>query len=182
MSHSHHEHGGKTSERFIDKNKVLDSLKILPGQQVLDAGCGNGYMSREFAILVGKAGKVFACDVHEVSVEQFKAEAAGTNIDVALGDVTNKTDLADGAVEVVYLSMVFHGFTDVQREGFVKEVKRVLKPGGVLAIVELDKVDTPFGPPMELRFSPEDMREAIGLTPGECVKINGYTYMQLFTA
>jgi len=47
---------GESSESFLDKNAILENLIIMPGQIVLDAGCGNGYMAKEFAKLTGKTG------------------------------------------------------------------------------------------------------------------------------
>jgi ubiquinone/menaquinone biosynthesis C-methylase UbiE len=37
----------------------LDNLDICAGQTVLDAGCGNGYMAKNFSKLVGKDGKIY---------------------------------------------------------------------------------------------------------------------------
>jgi len=54
--HKHH-HRGKSSESILDKNTILSNITITPGQTVLDAGCGDGYMSKEFAKLAGENGK-----------------------------------------------------------------------------------------------------------------------------
>ncbi|MBN1864169.1 MAG: hypothetical protein JW808_04650, partial [Victivallales bacterium] len=48
VAHEHH-HRGKSSESLLDKAAILGALRIEPGQTVLDAGCGNGYMSKEFS-------------------------------------------------------------------------------------------------------------------------------------
>ena len=55
---SKHHHRGKSSESFLDKGVILRSLKITPGEMILDAGCGDGYMAKEFAksYTSGKAG------------------------------------------------------------------------------------------------------------------------------
>jgi tRNA A58 N-methylase Trm61 len=54
-----HHHRGKSSESLLDKEIILAALRIAPGQTVLDAGCGNGYMSKAFSRLVGEAGSVY---------------------------------------------------------------------------------------------------------------------------
>ena len=62
-----HRHKGKSSESLLDKRLILSALNIQPGQRVLDAGCGNGYMTKEFIKIVGDKGKVFAIDPDEES-------------------------------------------------------------------------------------------------------------------
>ena len=64
--------------------------------------------------------------------------------------------------------------------GFIKEVKRLLKSNGKLAIVEIKKEDTPFGPPLDMRISPEKLRTIIDLNPAQLVEVGAYFYMQLF--
>jgi len=175
-----HKHSGKSSESFLDKDIILKLLKIRTGQKILDAGCGNGYMAREFSKLVGSDGKVYAIDTHEQSVNQLKSEIAEGNITVALGDVTKNTEIENSSIDIVYLSNVFHGFTNLQIEDFLQEAKRVLKPGGVLAIVEINKDNTPFGPPMDIRYSPEELIATVGLEKLDLTRVGDYFYIQTF--
>ena len=57
-----HCHGGRSSESLVDKQRILACLDVTPGQVILDAGCGNGYMAKEFAERTGAAGMVYALD------------------------------------------------------------------------------------------------------------------------
>lgn len=175
-----HKHSGRSSESILDKSIILKSLDITPGQTILDAGCGNGYMAKEFSRLVGSAGRVYAIDTYEVAIDPLKREATQSNITAILGDVTQRTAIEDSSIDLVYLSTVFHGFTAGQKTGFLEEIQRILKPGGVLAVVEIDKSDTPMGPPMELRYSPEELTASVGLEPLHFTKIGDYFYMQTF--
>jgi ubiquinone/menaquinone biosynthesis C-methylase UbiE len=175
-----HEHGGKTSESHLNKNVILNALPVKRGQTVLDAGCGNGYMAREFANRVGDSGTVYAIDIHEPSIEKLKRETEGTNIVVMLDSIAHKTALSEASVDLVFLCTVFHGFTPPQTEGFLREVKRILKTGGVLAIVEINKTQTPFGPPMELRYSPDDLKKIVDFREDSLTDIGEYYYMQTF--
>ena len=65
-------------------------------------------------------------------------------------------------------------------KGFLKEIKRLLKPNGKLAIIEIKKEDTPFGPPLGIRFSPEELRNIIDLNPTQLIDVGEYFYMQIF--
>jgi ubiquinone/menaquinone biosynthesis C-methylase UbiE len=175
-----HHHRGKSSESLLNKEIILQELNVCPGQTILDAGCGNGYMAKEFSKLVNGSGKVYALDPDSESIEILRQETKGTNIETIEGDITRETQIEKGAVDLMYLSTVFHGFSKEQIEGFEKETKRLLKAGGRLAIVEIQKQETPFGPPPDIRYSPEDLRKAINLIPKTVVEVGQYFYMQIF--
>jgi len=175
-----HHHQGKSSEQLLDKTVILDHLGIVPGQTVLDAGCGSGYMAKEFSRRVGDAGKVFALDRDEIAVATLREETAGTNVSALVGDITTGMPLPPSSLDLVYVSMVLHGFSPAQIKGFRVEVVRLLKPQGRLAIVEIAKRDTPFGPPLRIRFSPEELKRALRLVPQATVDVGEHCYMQLF--
>jgi hypothetical protein len=63
-----------------------------------------------------------------------------------------------------------------------KKIQRILKPSGRLAIIECKKEKQPFGPPMHLRISPQEMEAS--LSPIGLKKIDyqdlGYTYLIQF--
>ncbi|NLI31196.1 MAG: class I SAM-dependent methyltransferase [Deltaproteobacteria bacterium] len=175
-----HRHRGKSSERHLNKNAILAGLMIGPGQVVLDAGCGNGYMAKEFARLTGKTGKVYALDTDSTSIEVLKSETEGTTIEPFVGDITEETRLSASSIDLIYVATVIHGFSRTEMEGFLKEADRLMKPNGRLAIVEIKKEDTPFGPPLHIRFSPEELKQLISFTPTQLIDVGQFFYMQTF--
>jgi len=175
-----HHHKGRSSERHLNRDIVLKELNIRSGQTILDAGCGSGYMSKEFSKILNNTGKVFALDPDKAAIEMLKKETKGTNIKPIIGDITKETKIEDSSVDLIYLSTVFHGFSEGEIDGFQKEVKRLLKPNAVLAIVEFKKVETPFGPPLEIRYSPEELKKTITLTPKFFVEVGEYFYVMAF--
>ena len=175
-----HHHRGKSSESFIDKDIILRELNILPGQTILDAGCGNGYMSKEFSRVLNNTGKVYALDPDIESLEVLRRDAEGTNIETMIGDITKTTPLHTSSIDLIYLSTVFHGFSEDQIQDFQKEARRLLKPHARLAIVEIHKHSTPFGPPLHMRFSPEELKKIVHLAPLTTFEVGQYFYMQLF--
>jgi len=175
-----HSHRGKTTESFLDKDAVLFALAIKPGQTVLDAGCGSGYMSREFSRLVGSGGTVYALDVDDDGIAALGAETAGTNIVAIVGDITGNTGLPASSIDLIYLSNVVHGFSPGQIPGVLEETGRLTSPGGRLAIVEIVRRPTPFGPPMERRLSPEDLQRLLGLVPLSTCGAGEYFYVQFY--
>ena len=88
MNKEKHHHRGKSSESLFDKQTILRELNIQTGQTVLDAGCGNGYMAKEFAKITGESGKVYALDPDETSINILKSEVQNTVIEAFVGDIT----------------------------------------------------------------------------------------------
>lgn len=175
-----HHHRGKSSEGVLDKGAILRGLEISAGETIIDAGCGDGYMAKEFSRVLKGSGKVYAVDVGGELIEKLKKETRQTNIEAIEADVTKKVPIENCSADLIYLANVFHGFTDRQMGSFLKEVRRLLKPNGRLAIVEVEKVDSPYGPPLNLRFSPEELRQKVTLTAKALVKAGPYSYMQIF--
>lgn len=175
-----HRHRGKSSERHLNKDVILKELNIRSGQTILDAGCGNGYMSKEFSRLLHDTGKVYALDPDKEAIGMLGQETRGTNIETIVGDITKRTEIEGDSVDLIYLSAVFHGFSKADIDGFQKEIKRLLKPNGILAIVEIIKEETPFGPPLDIRFSPEELKRTITIAPKGLVEVGRYFYMQIF--
>ena len=179
-NHCGHHHAGKSSARFLDKGTILQELQLFPGEIILDAGCGNGYMSKEFARLLKNTGTIYALDPDEGAIAVLKKEMPSANIIPMVGDVTQPTTLDESSLDLIYLATVLHGFNKDQIDGFHNEVKRLLKPGGILAIVEIKKEPTPFGPPLAIRFSPQELQEIFSLVPQKTVDVGQFFYMQIF--
>ncbi len=175
-----HKHGGKFTEGLLDHKVILKALDIKPGQTILDAGCGNGYMSRIFADAVSNAGKVYALDPDKYFIEALKNETKGTNIEAIEGDITISTGIRQSSVDLLYISTVLHGFSQQQIKGFLRETDRLLKPEALLAIVEIVKKETPFGPPLKLRYSPDELKRTVPMSPVDTVQVGEYFYMQVF--
>lgn len=172
---------GKYSEGLLNNEIIFQNLNICLGQTVLDAGCGNGYMVKLFSQLVGNTGIVYALDPNKESITNLKKEIQDkSNIIAFIGDITKKTDLKESSIDLVYLSTVFHIFSEIQILGFEKEINRILKPKGQLAIVNIKKEDTPFGPPLEMRSSPEELRQKLSFFPKKLIEVGEHFYMQLF--
>jgi ubiquinone/menaquinone biosynthesis C-methylase UbiE len=173
-------HRGNSTEALLDKTAILAVLNIRPGQVLLEAGCGNGYMAKEFLRLTGAAGFVYAVDRSEIAIELLKKEKNGDNFRALQADITQCIELPDFSIDIIYLSAVYHIFTAEQKNKFNEIVSRLLKPGGNLAVVDIQKIATRFGPPLARRVSPEELSREISLTPVSLTRAGESFYLQIF--
>ncbi|WP_435009707.1 class I SAM-dependent methyltransferase [Tundrisphaera lichenicola] len=116
--------------------QMLDSLKIQPGQTVADVGAGAGYTSIRLAKRVGPTGTVLSTDVQPQMLRMLQANARAvgvSNIKPILSTQT-ETKLPDGKVDLAIMVDVYHEVTDP--ETLLQGLKKALKPGGRLVLVE----------------------------------------------
>jgi ubiquinone/menaquinone biosynthesis C-methylase UbiE len=119
-------------DRFSPPERVVQEAEIRPGFSVLDYGCGPGGHALAAAKIVGATGKVYALDVHPLAIDMVKRKASKrgfTNVETIHSDCA--TELPGVSLDTVLLYDTFH---DLERPSDVlKELHRVLKPGGVLS-------------------------------------------------
>ena len=118
------------------RRERLKKAGVSQGQTILDLGCGVGRFTLLATRIVGTKGKVYALDVHPLHQAIVRARAKRgkrENISTILAD-SSDTGLLDKTVDVVFINDAFHEFAD--KKGTLREVSRVLKPSGVLAIYE----------------------------------------------
>ena len=114
--------------------KRAQSFKLQPGMTVVDYGCGPGRYTLRFSEIVGNGRKVFAVDIHELAIEAVKDKAARNgrnNIQPVLVHGYN-TGLPDAIADRIFALDMFFGIR--QPTEFLAELKRLMKPDGILVI------------------------------------------------
>lgn len=142
---------------FFDAPGILKRLQVAPrgDESVVEFGGGYGTFTLPLAGMT--IGRVLALDIEPELVASLAhaAQAAGLgNVEVVERDfVSDGTGLPDGSVDHVLLFNILHIEDPV---GLLREAHRVLKPGGTTAVIHWRRdIDTPRGPSMEIRPSPE---------------------------
>lgn len=187
-AHGHRKCAGKgpTSFHMQSPQLVFDRLMLKNGATFLDLGCGAGDYSLFAAKIVGKAGKVYSVDISRDNVDRLCRAASDIhigNVFAECGNITNTLNYESDSIDVCLISTVLHifGLTSGAERMF-REIRRVLKPEGRLSIIECKKEPMSFGPPMEMRLSPEELRavvEPIGFEVLDYTDL-GVNYMIMF--
>jgi len=146
---------------LLDIEMILSQLPEKTDARVADLGCGNfGFFVFPLAKLVGKQGKVFAVDIMKSSVEEIKSRARTENLPQIeaiwsdlekIGSAKIKKDSLAAAFLINTLYQAVRGLE------MIKEAERLLKPGGVLIVVDWDDVPAPLGPPVEQRVKKDKL-------------------------
>jgi ubiquinone/menaquinone biosynthesis C-methylase UbiE len=189
MTH-HHKHptgAGKSSFGLIDVEALFRELDLKEGSTFLDVACGRGAYCLKASGRVGEAGTVYAVDLWQEGIDELKAHAAEENVlnvKAFVGDAGRQLPVDDRQVDACLMATVLHDFVeDGISQNVLPEVVRVLKAGGLLAIVEFKKIDGPPGPPQHIRLSPEDVAAILaphGFNGERLVDIGPYNYLMLF--
>lgn len=179
-------HGAGT-HRLLDADRVLAAVGIQQGDTVLDAGAGYGYFSLAAARMVGEHGRVYAVDAAPEAIDELRsrAEAEGLrNIVPILANLGESVPLPDGVIDVCLMSNVLHDLVVTKEaEGALREVARLLRPGGTLALVEFKKMPDTAGPPTSIRLTPDDAQTFVsrfGFSGRRRLEVGPHHYMILF--
>jgi ubiquinone/menaquinone biosynthesis C-methylase UbiE len=187
---NHHKHptgAGKSSFGLIDVEALFRELDLKKGSTFLDVACGRGAYCLKASGMVGPSGTVYAVDLWQEGIEELEARAAeenALNIRAFVGDAGQRLPVTDHRVDACLMATVLHDFVEDRiSQNVLPEVVRVLKPGGLLAIVEFKKIDGPPGPPKHIRLAPEaveDMLAAYGFSKVSLTDLGPYNYLIIF--
>lgn len=123
-------------ERIQPARDTLQTFRVAPGQTVLEIGPGPGYFTIEASRMVGPSGRIVCVDVQREMAAILRGrlrEQGVANAHPLAGDAT-RLPLADRSVDAAFLVAVLGEVPD--RPAALRELRRVLRPGGVLAFSE----------------------------------------------
>lgn len=133
---------------FSDPAANLAKLSLNDGMRVVDLGAGSGFYSIEAAKKVGGNGRIYAVDVQKDLLERLRKVASDQqihNIEVVWGNAEKigGTKLRESIADRVIASNVL--FQIEKPDDFVLEIKRILKPGGKVLVVDWSEA-SPMSP------------------------------------
>jgi ubiquinone/menaquinone biosynthesis C-methylase UbiE len=134
--------------RFERHARVLgeDLLGVATGERVLEIGSGPGESLAAFAAATGRAGHVVGLDtsplMHRVAAERLGRDGVAAAWSLVLGDGA-RLPLRDASVDAVFASFTLELFDTPELTVVLDEIRRVVVPGGRLALVGLTATEPP---------------------------------------
>lgn len=170
---------------FLNPSQIVGALSVLPGQKIADFGAGAGAFAKAISPRIGEKGKVYAVEVQENIFLKLKEETKRLgNVESIHGDieVLGGTHIRDSLIDTVLLANVMFQMTD--KDGCINEIKRILKPGGRVVIIDWTDSFGGMGPRPETVFGEAKARalfENKGFKFVEKVSAGAHHYGIIFT-
>jgi arsenite methyltransferase len=162
---------------------VIKALNLKEGEVIADIGAGSGYFTVRLARAVGEKGRIFAVDMSPDMIVHLNRRIRDLNLTNVVTILCAPDDplLADASVNRFFICDTWHHINGHAK--YLALLKKMLKPGGEVIIVDFKKATTPVGPPMEIRIGREDLvreMEASGFRLATEHKILEYQYFLVF--
>jgi arsenite methyltransferase len=144
-------------DAYQKPHEVLTALAIKPGEVIADIGAGSGYFTFRLAHHVGDKGRVYAVDVSPEMILHLNRrirDLKAMNVSSILADPDDPL-LPERSVNRFFFSTSWHHIDN--HEKYLSLMKRLLKPGGEVVMIDFHKKELPVGPPMQMKIAREDL-------------------------
>lgn len=128
------------------RQKTVELAQVQPGDHVLEVGCGTGALTLVAKAQTGPMGEVCGIDVAPEMIDLARGKSAqvGAEVVFQVGSV-EAIPFPDNHFDVVLNSfMIYNMSSDEQRRKGFAEMRRVLKPGGRLLVVDFELPTQPW--------------------------------------
>ncbi|MEA5015516.1 MAG: class I SAM-dependent methyltransferase [Candidatus Limiplasma sp.] len=148
----------------LNPRETLMRIGLSQNGVFCDIGAGTGIFTYAAAGITANA--VYAVEISGEMRETLRAKNSAPNVFIE----DNIENVPEDSCDVALLCTVLHELNDIP--GIMGEIRRILKRGGILAVIEFHKAPTPLGPPMARRIS--ETETAGALTENGFTQINRF--------
>ena len=171
-------------DAYQKPHEVMQALGIRDGEIVADIGAGSGYFTMRLAHHVGSRGRVYAVDVSPDMIRHLHARVRDMGL-LNVSPILARPDdpLLPQPVDRFLIVDVWHHIEN--QAGYLAAMKKLLKPGGQVVMIDFHKRELPVGPPPAMKIAREDLvtqMEANGYRLATEHTMLPYQYFLAFTA
>lgn len=144
-------------DAYQKPHEVLTALGIKQGEMIADIGAGSGYFTFRLAHHAGENGKVYAVDVNPDMILHLNRrirELKARNV-VSILAAADDPLLSDHSVNRFFFCDSWHHIRAQTK--YLSLVRKMLKPGGEVIMIDFHKRKQPVGPPLPMRIAREDL-------------------------
>lgn len=128
------------------REKMIDLARLKPGETVLDVGCGTGTLAIAAKGRVGSTGKVYGIDASPEMIVRAGKKAGKARAEIEFRNASIEAlPFPDAQFDVALSTLMLHHLPRQVRENGLREIRRVLKPGRRVLIVDFGQSERPKG-------------------------------------
>ncbi len=144
-------------DAYQQPHEVITALKLKEGEVVADIGAGSGYFTFRLARHVGDTGRVYAVDISPEMIIHMNRRFRDLNLKNVVTILAAPDDplLPDASIDRFFICDTWHHIEN--HPHYLALMKKMLKPGGQIVMIDFKKVETPVGPPLEMRIDRKDL-------------------------
>jgi ubiquinone/menaquinone biosynthesis C-methylase UbiE len=125
------------------RERMLSFARLEPGDRVLDVGCGTGTLAIAAKRQVGPTGTVCGIDPSPEMLARAQRKALRAGVEVKFDRATaQELPSPDAHFDVVLSTLMFHHLPRQAREDCAREMRRVVKPGGRILVVDFASMES----------------------------------------
>jgi len=148
---------GPARDAYQKPDEVIRALELKPGETVADIGSGSGYFTLRLARAVGEAGHVYGVDIDPDLTRHLNRRIRDSglrNVQTVLSEPDDPL-LPDRSIDRFLIVNTWHHIEGHAR--YLALLKKLLKPGGQIIMIDYQKRDLPVGPPMAMKIARGDL-------------------------
>jgi arsenite methyltransferase len=165
-------------------HEVIMALSLREGETVADIGAGSGYFTFRLASPVGEKGRVYAVDTGPDMILHMNRQIRDMKLRNIVTVLSAPDDplLMDGSIDRFFICDTWHHIQNQAQ--YLALMKKMLKPGGQVIMIDFQKRELPVGAPMEMKIARKDLVQQMESNGFKLVREHTflpYQYFLIFT-